>query len=170
MNKLVKNAGSFDTQIGKIIVDVVSQCGNCKQFRKATPRPAVSLPKATEFNQTVSVDLHYLKPNTWYFHMIDKFSRFSNAVTIRKKYDSMNMFMKHLISIFGGPNYIFSDNGGEFIGDDFYMCGKFNIKASGTTSFSPWSNGTCERQNHLPTTMLDKICDNVKCSYDATLA
>ena len=41
----------------------------------------------------------------------------------------MNMFMKHWISIFYAPNYIFSDNEGEFIGDDIYgMRGKFNIK------------------------------------------
>ena len=124
-----------------------------------------------QFSQTVSVDLNYLEPNTWYLHMIDEFSRSSNAVIIRKKDDSINMFMKHWISIFGAPNYIFSDKRGEFIGDDFYdMCGKFNIKVLGTASFSPWSNGTCERHNNLITTMLFKIHDDVKCSYDTTLA
>ena len=126
MNKFVKNAGLFDTQIGKIIIDVVSQCENCKRFKKLTLRPVVVLPKAIEFNQTISADLHYLEPNTWYLHIINKFSRFGNAVIIRKKDDSMNMFMKHWISIFGAQNYIFSDNRGEFIGDDFYdICGKF---------------------------------------------
>ena len=60
MNKLIKNAGLFDTQIGKIIIDVLSRCENCKRFRKPTPRPVVGLPKATEFNQMVSVDLHSL--------------------------------------------------------------------------------------------------------------
>ena len=79
--------------------------------------------------------------------------------------------MKHWISIFGAPNYIFSDNGDEFIGDNFYdMCGKFNIKVPGTASFSPWSNDTCERHNHLITTILLKIRDCVKCSYDTALA
>ena len=83
----------------------------------------------------------------------------------------MNMFMKHWISIFGAPNCIFSDNGGEFMGDDFYdMYGKFNIKVFGTASFSPWSNGTCKRHNHLITTMLLKIRDGAKFSYDTALA
>ena len=72
--------------------------------------------------------------------MIDKFSRFKNAVAI---------------SNFGASNYIFSDNGGEFIGDDFYdMYGKFNIKVSRTASFSPRRNRTCERHIHLMTKML----------------
>ena len=73
--------------------------------------------------------------------------------------------MRHWISIFGAPNYIFSDNRGKFIGDDFYdICGKFNIKVLGAASFSSWNNGTYERHNHLITTMLLKIHD-VKCSY-----
>ena len=48
MNKLIKNAGLFNTQIGEIIIDVVSQCENCKQFRKPSPRHVVGLAKATE--------------------------------------------------------------------------------------------------------------------------
>ena len=43
----------------------------------------------------------------------------------------MNMFIKHWISISGAPNYIFSDNGDEFIGDDFHdICRKFNTNVS----------------------------------------
>ena len=59
MNKLINNAGLFDTQIGKIIFDFVSQYEKCKRFKKPTPRPVVGRPKATEFNQTISDDLHY---------------------------------------------------------------------------------------------------------------
>ena len=63
--------------------------------------------------------------------MADKFSRFSRAVTIRKKDDSMNMLMKHWISNFGAPLYIYNDNGGEFIRDSFYdIYRNFNIKVS----------------------------------------
>ena len=64
MNKLIKNAGLFDTQTGKIIIDVVSQYENCKRLEKPTPRPVVGLPKAKEFNQTISVGLYYLEQNT----------------------------------------------------------------------------------------------------------
>ena len=30
MTKLIKNAGLFDTPIGTVIIEVVSQCENCK--------------------------------------------------------------------------------------------------------------------------------------------
>ena len=68
MNKFIKNAGLIDTQIGKCITDVVSQYENCKPFEKPTSRPVVDLPKVTDFNQTISADLHYLEPSTWYHH------------------------------------------------------------------------------------------------------
>ena len=45
--KKKKNAGLFATQIGKIIIDVVSRCENCKRFKKPTPRTVAGLPKAT---------------------------------------------------------------------------------------------------------------------------
>ena len=103
--------------------------------------------------------------------MIGEFSAFNNAGIIKKKDDSVNMLMKHWISIFGAPNCTFSDHGGEFISYYFSdLCGKFNIKVPGMASFSPWSNSTCERHNHLTTIMLLKICDDVKCSYDTALA
>ena len=53
--------------------------------------------------------------------------------------------MKYWIAIFSAPK-IFSDNGGEFTGDNFYeMCERFNIKIETTLAFSPLSNGVCER-------------------------
>ena len=60
MNKLIKNAGLFDNQIGKIIFDFVWQCEKYKRFKKPTPQSVAGYPKATEFNQTISDDLYYL--------------------------------------------------------------------------------------------------------------
>ena len=77
----------------------------------------MGLPKATEFNQTISVDLHYLEPSTWYLHMIDEFSRFSAAAMIRKKddYETDETLDQH----FWCSKLYFSDHEGEFIGDNF---------------------------------------------------
>ena len=75
------------------------------------------------------------------------------------------------MSIFGAPKRWFSENGGEFISDEFYeMCERFNIKFITTPSYSPWSNGLCERHNQFLTNMLSKICDDVKGNYDVALA
>ena len=64
------------------------------------------------------------------------------------------------------PCKLFSDNGSEFIGDDFVeLCETFDIKATTTASYSQWSNGTCECYNQFITNMLCKIYGDAKCDY-----
>ena len=46
-------------------------------------------PRATDFNQSVAIDLHYNDKNLWYSHIIDKSSRYSNAVIIRSKHPNI---------------------------------------------------------------------------------
>ena len=61
--------------------------------------------------------------------MIDEFTKYSNAVIIKKKLSSLTVFIKNWLSIFGAPKRLFSDNGGEFINDEFYeICESFNIQ------------------------------------------
>ena len=80
-------------------------------------------------------------------------------------------FIKNWLSIFGAPKRLCSDNGGEFISDEFYeMCERFNIEVITAPSYSPWSNGLCKPHNQFLTNMLDKVCDDIKCDYDVALA
>ena len=103
--------------------------------------------------------------------MIDEFTRYSNAVIIKKKSSCLTAFIKNLLSIFGVPKRLFSDNGGEFISDEFYeMCERFNIKVITTPSYSRWSNRLHKHHNQFLTNMLGKIRDDVKCDYDIALA
>ena len=87
---------------------------NLYQVSKPSPRPIVGYAKATTFNETVSMDLHEIQSNVWYMHIIDEFSRLSNAVIIRSKAVTAKTFLKNWVSLFGVPRKIFSDNGGEF--------------------------------------------------------
>ena len=71
-------------------------------------------------------------------HMIDGFPRFSAGAIITSKAVASKSFMQHWIAILGAARKIFSDNGGEFIGDLFAnMCEKFNIKIQTTPFKSP---------------------------------
>ena len=85
LRNLLKNAGLFFTEIPKLINVVCDNCIICKTHKKPPPRPVVRLPRATTFNHTVAMDLHGLDKNIWYFHMIEKFTRFSNATIIKSK-------------------------------------------------------------------------------------
>ena len=104
------------------------------------------------------MDLHQLEVNLWYMHVIDEFTRYSNAQIIRSKDATVRTFMKCWVSLFGAPETVFSDNGGEFVGGDFIaMCEGFNIKVTTTPSYLPWSNGLCERHNQTLSNILLKI-------------
>ena len=44
------------------------------------------------------------------------------------------------IGMFAAPRKVFSDNGGEVIGEDFVkFCEIFNIRATTAASYSPWA-------------------------------
>ena len=80
--------------------------------------------------------------------IIDEFTRLSNAVIIQSKTVAVQTFLKHWVSLFGIPREIFSDNRGEFIGDEFYDISEtFNIKIDSTPSYSPWNNRLCKHHN-----------------------
>ena len=70
----------------KIIDEVVQACDVCRKYEKPVPRPFVGLSRAEDFNNSVALDLREPGTNLWYLHMIDEFTRFSNAVLIREKY------------------------------------------------------------------------------------
>ena len=80
---LIKNTSEQDAGLMKIIDEVVQACDVCGKYKKPVPRPIVGLSRAEDFNHSVALDLHELGPNLWYLHMIDEFTRFSNAVLIR---------------------------------------------------------------------------------------
>ena len=120
----------------------------------------------------LSVDLHELKPNLWYLHIIDELTKYSNAVLINKKSISGIAFLKGWVSLFGPPDRVFSDNGGEFISDEFYeLCEMFNIKVSTSPAYSPWSNGLCERHIQTLSNMVLKIKEDVShCDWATALS
>ena len=51
------------------------------------------------------------------FHLINEFSRLSNAVIIKIKstYTIIKIFLKYWVGLFGSPNTVLSDNVGEFV-------------------------------------------------------
>ena len=76
----------------------------------------------------------------------------------------------HWISIFGPPRKFLSDNGGEFINQEFIdLCEVYNITLKTTGAEAPWSNGLIERHNQVLGNMLDRVLNDVKCSFEVAL-
>ena len=161
----------MSNDLKQIIDKVIESCETFRKFRKLPSKPVVAFTKSDPFNETLSLNLLELKPNLWYLHAADEFSRFSAASLITNKSLVAKLFFKNWVTIFGTPEKVFTDNGDEFDSSIFHeLCKKFNLKIPTAPSYSPWSNGVCERKNQTLTSMLLKIKDSEKCDYDTALA
>lgn len=115
LKKLV-NAGKQDASLFQQLEQVVNSCETCLKYKKPAPKPAVGFPLASDFNETVAVDLHQLGPSLWYLHIIDVFTRFSAATVITSKRPDVfvQKFIQQWISIHSSPKRLYSDNGVNF--------------------------------------------------------
>ena len=103
----------------KAIEKIHQRCMTCKKFSPTPPRPVVSLPAATEFNQVLTMDLKEVKVLNYQYilHMIDRFTRLGVSVFIHNKKPEtiVHNLMKHWVSVgYGTPCRIWTDVGGEF--------------------------------------------------------
>ena len=173
LKKLLQSSDVDTSKFNKTIIEITNSCDTCIKLKRSPHKPAVGFPLATEFNETVAVDLHELeKSKTWYLHIIDEFTRFSAGAIIHSKKATVfvKKFIQCWISVFGAPRKLFSDNGGEFNNNEVHdMCENFNIEIKTTAAYSPWSNGLLERHNYTLTEMMLKIKADRQCDWETTL-
>ena len=172
LQKLIKSSGNNDAECVNILQKIVSECEICQRYSKPSPKPAVGLPLASQYNETVAVDLHELEPGLWYLHIIDLFTRFSagSILTTKRPSEIVKHFVHDWISVHGPPQNFFSDNGGEFNNDEVRdMAENFNIEIKTTAAYSPWSNGVVERHNAIMTEVIKKVKASNGCDWSTAM-
>uniref|UniRef100_A0AAV2KYC4 Integrase catalytic domain-containing protein n=1 Tax=Knipowitschia caucasica TaxID=637954 RepID=A0AAV2KYC4_KNICA len=160
LQKLIQSSGNTDQDCPIILQEIIRDCEICQRYSRSKPKPAVGLPLASQYNETVALDLHELEPGVWYLHIIDHFTRFSsgNIVRTKKPSEIVNSFIHSWISVHGAPKRIYTDNGGEFNNAEIRdMAENFNIETKTSAGYSPWSNGLLERHNMTLTEILLKM-------------
>ena len=126
---------------------------------KEPPRPVVSMPMATSFNETVAMDLKQLN-GPWILHIIDMWSRYTTSVFINRKTsrDVINALMQKWVGVFGVTGSILTDNEGEFSSDEMReVMSILNVKVLTTAADCPFQNGLCERVHAVTGMMLLKL-------------
>ena len=96
----------------------------------------------------------------------------SVAVQIPSKHPKAihNAILCNWISIYGSANQFLTDNGREFVNDDFLkLCEAFNINVKITGAEVPWSNDLVELHNLVLLGMLNKGSEDTKCPFDIAL-
>ena len=172
--KLVNSAGPYWSQNSDLkheIKKVSENCDVCKIYRKAPPRPIVSLPMCSSFQEIVAMDLKQYQGKL-ILHMIDLCTRLSAAAFIPNKSRGVivQTIFRIWISVYGSPAKFMNDNGGEFANAEFLeMCEQLNITPLTTAAESPWSNGIVERNNQTLACMMNKIIHDANCSPEMAL-
>ena len=170
--KLIKNAGIKNKNLQKEIHSISKTCIICLKNKRPSPRPIVCLPLAYRFNEMVGIDLK--KWNDSYFLVIvDIATRFCQAHVIHNKLPStiIKALFVSWITIFGAPQKILSDNGGEFSNSEIReLSDIFCIQLLTTAAESPWSNGICERLNGTLGELVSKIVEDTESGVQIALA
>ena len=162
LEKLIINAGRNNEEVKQTIETISTECDNCKRYRRADPKPIVSLTIAEEFNEIITMDLKKWR-NGYLLVIVDSLTRFCRAAYVKNKEPDtiINKLIMQWFTMFGPPKKIMTDNGGEFNNENMKeLCERYNIEATYTAAESPWSNGIVERLNgilgeHLERTLMD---------------
>ena len=157
---LLSRAGISKPELNSAIKSVTANCETCQRYRRNPSKPVVAFPLATRFNETVALDLKDIRPGFKILHMVDHATRYGQAAVVANK--SAQEIIKAIfdlwIRIFGCPEKMLMDNGGEFNNHEFLdMCDKCNIRVLTTAAESPWSNGLVEKHNGILGQMITKL-------------
>ena len=155
-----------------MIENIENHCTVCTKYKCPPAKPIVTFPLASEFNESVAMDLKQVSGEL-VLHLIDHATRFSSAGVIPSKNRDViiSKIFQIWISIFGPPKQILSDNEGEFANEDFrIMAEKLNTTVRTTAAESPWSNGINERHNAILENMVSKVMSDTGCSLDIAIS
>ena len=86
LGKLIKNAGRMNEQV-RLFLGKLDNCESCKLHRNRRPRPKIAFPRATRFNQLVTLDLkdYGSGSHRYILYAVDSFSRLTVAGFIPNK-------------------------------------------------------------------------------------
>ena len=169
---LMKDAGITSQEMLKTVKDIENECEICIKYGRKPPKPIVTLPRASSFNESVAMDLKFFG-SLMVLHIIDHFTRYSAACVIPSKSRDIIIanVLKIWVSIFGTPLQLLCDMGKEFNNEDYREMGeKLNTTVKSTAAESPWSNGVNERHNGILGEMIMKTMEDSQCSLQVAVA
>ena len=124
------------------VYEKCQQSGLCR-FKDRITRPVVAMSLASEFNEKIAMDLKKWN-GRWILHIVDLWSRFTvSAFNPRKRpTDVIHAVMTEWCSIFGIPQGVLTDNGGEFVSEEMLEVeSMLNTEVLSTAAESPFQNG-----------------------------
>ena len=163
LETLLKEVKVWNSQVKEIVGKIHAKCKTCKLFSPTPPRPVVSLPAASDFNEVLTLDLKEVKVQSYKYilHMIDGFTRLTVSVFLKNKKPEtiVHHLMLHWVSVgYGRPKRMWTDNGGEFNNDTVRQLGEaLGCKVETGAGYAAWMNGLNERNHSVVDRCFAKI-------------
>ena len=162
LKELISNSNKMNDDVEGYLEEIEDNCRSCKRNRIAKPKPAASLPRASAFNQVVTIDLKQHEQNNYKYivYLVDMFSRLIVGSFIKDKNPSTvgERIMEKWISVFGRMYTLHSDRGGEFCCTELTDVAEYlGVRSSFTAARSPNQNGLNERNHAICDKMLEKM-------------
>ena len=156
---LLKDTGKWLPHFSVMLDKIINNCEGCILRKKTPDRPSVALPRASDFNEILTMDLK-IWDGKYILYMIDMFSRYTVATVIprKKPNEVVDSVFKHWVKYFGVPGCIMTDNGGEFTGEEIRRVTSYlNVYKDTTAAEAPWMNGVNERNHALADNILRQV-------------
>jgi transposase InsO family protein len=160
------------------VAEYVRTCLTCRTVagRTATDAPVQQHQSPTRPFQFMAVDLLSMPEssggNKYAMVLIDYFSRYVIVVPLKEKSAAVvvKAIMDKVILVYGRPEKLLSDNGGEFDNELMrQVCEGVGIKKVYTTPYRPQSDGMVERFNRTLLRLLTCYVDSTQMHWDDTL-
>lgn len=158
------------------IDEYIKTCETCQKYKTPKgPKPGLLKPIGiSSLFERVHLDIigpiHETRSrNRYIITAIDSFSRYAYARSLPsvKVADIMKFLREEILSKHGIPDKIVTDNGPQFISDEFGLfVQKLNIKHSRTCDYHPEANGMDERFNGSLVKILKNYVDSNQNNWD----
>jgi len=156
---------------------VLCQTGKAAKWRQEVPLSTLKELTWRPF-QCIAVDSIVNLPETangnkHLIVLVDYFSRWPVVVPVKdlSMFTWVKAFTEHFVTIYGCPERLVSDRGGQFIGDLAMALYKhLRIHKQSTTAYHPMANGLVERFNATLTTGLRLLVSEHQQDWDEQLA
>ena len=158
---LLKDAGTWKEEYKLNMDKVYEKCQQSSlcRFKDRITRAVVAMSLASDFNEKFVMDLKKWN-GRWILHIVDLWSHFivSTFIPWKRSTDVIHEMMTEWCSIFGIPQGVLTDNGGEFIREEMLEVeSMLHTEVLSTAAESPFQNGVCERNHQVVDSILTKL-------------
>ena len=162
LEDLIKKSDRLTDEVKNHLDHIELHCQSCKKNQKAKPRPVVALPRASKFNQVVTMDLKTYQEGRYNYicYLVDSFSRLTVGAFVENKLPSTvaAVILKQWMAPMGRMDMLHSDRGGEFCNEELTEVAEYlGVRSTFTAANSPNQNGVNERNHAICDGMIKKM-------------